>query len=213
MRPTRLKAFASQDAFRAWLTDHHDAVEELFVRCFKVAHAERGVTYRQALDEALCAGWIDGVRHAQDAWSFSVRFTPRSASSAWSRVNIKRYGELDAAGRVLAQGRAAFARRITTKYSYEQRGRPLPLAFTRRFRADAQAWTFFSAQPPGYQRLCALWINDAKRQETQERRFQVLLARSHAGLPIPGLDRRPAAERMKDKAKTSGGKSRAAKGS
>jgi uncharacterized protein YdeI (YjbR/CyaY-like superfamily) len=98
----RARSFPDPEAFRTWLRTNHASVSELIVRCYKTKDAHRGITYRQALDEALCFGWIDGVRHALDACSFTVRFTPRKAKSGWSQVNLKRAFELEAAGRMRA---------------------------------------------------------------------------------------------------------------
>lgn len=186
MKPARTKAFASSEAFRAWLARHHARVPELYVRCAKVGTG-RGLTYRLALDEALCVGWIDGVRHALDATSFSVRFTPRKAGSAWSAVNIRRYKELDAEGRVRPQGRAAFGAGVKSRYSFESRPRALGPAFVRRFRANARAWSFWGAQPPWYRRTCSFWVMSAKRAETRERRLARLIALSERGKGVPPL--------------------------
>jgi uncharacterized protein YdeI (YjbR/CyaY-like superfamily) len=159
------------------------------VRCYKAACAERGVTYRQALDEALCFGWIDGVRHAVDASTFAVRFTPRKARSGWSRVNLKRAAELRAEGRMEAPGLAALQRGKAPSYSYESTPRALSGAFLNRLRAKPAAWRFFRSQPEGYRRTCAFWVMGAKRAETREARFGILLASSVAGERIPLLRR------------------------
>lgn len=185
----RPRAFAGPGAFRSWLAKNHATVPELYVRCAKVATG-RGLTYRQALDEALCIGWIDGVRHALDATSFSVRFTPRRPKSAWSAVNIRRYRELDAEGRLRPQGRAAFATGVKSRYSFESRPRALSPAFVRRFRASAGAWSFFAAQPPWYRRTCSFWVMSAKQPETRERRLARLIALSERGEGVPPLKTR-----------------------
>jgi uncharacterized protein YdeI (YjbR/CyaY-like superfamily) len=187
------RAFATPAAFRRWL-EAHRAEAELLVRCWKTAASHRGMTYRQALDEALCLGWIDGVRRALDAESFSVRFTPRKPKSAWSAVNIRRFEELRAEGRVRPWGSRAFDARVKPSYSYENRPRRLAPALARRFRANARAWRFFLAQPPWYQRTCAFWVMSAKRPETRERRLDQLVARSEAEQPIAAL-KRPASRR------------------
>jgi len=170
--------FASVTAFRAWLTRHHATAQELVVRCFKVQAREQGLTYREALDEALCFGWIDGVRRALDADSFTVRFTPRRARSTWSAMNVRRFGELQADGRVQPSGVAAFEARTEERsrvYSFES-----PQAVTlsrereRALRADRVAWAFFSAQPPWYRRTSVFWVESAKREETRANRFAQL---------------------------------------
>ncbi len=184
----RAEAFATPAEFRRWL-EAHPAQPELLLRCWKTAASQRGVTYRQALDEALCAGWIDGVRRALDAESFSVRFTPRRAKSAWSAVNIRRFEELQAEGRVRPSGQRAFEARVRPSYSYENRPRRLAPALAKRFQAHARAWRFFLEQPPWYQRTCAFWVMSAKRPETRERRLAQLVACSQAGEPIAALKR------------------------
>jgi uncharacterized protein YdeI (YjbR/CyaY-like superfamily) len=184
------RAFPSPGAFRAWLERRHASECELFVRCFKVQAAARGVTYRQALDEALCFGWIDGVRHGLDAESFSVRFTPRRRGSRWSAVNRRRAAELAAEGRMHAAGRAALGPRPRpTRYSFEAKPAGLPPAFERRLRANRRAHAFFTAQPPWYRRTSAFWVMSATRPETRERRFAQLLDCSLHERTIPPLTR------------------------
>jgi uncharacterized protein YdeI (YjbR/CyaY-like superfamily) len=185
----RGQAFRSAEAFRGWLKRNHASASELVVRCYKAACAERGVTYRQALDEALCFGWIDGVRHAVDDVSFAVRFTPRKAKSGWSQVNLKRAAELRAEGRMEAPGLAALQRGKAPSYSYESTPRALTGAFLKRFRSRPRAWRFFQSQPEGYRRTCVFWVLSAKRPATQESRFAVLLGSSEAGQRIPLLRR------------------------
>jgi uncharacterized protein YdeI (YjbR/CyaY-like superfamily) len=195
---SRPRSFAGPGEFRAWLEENHARVAELLVRCFKTEAGYQGLTYRQALDEALSFGWIDGVRRSLDAVSFSVRFTPRKAKSAWSAVNVARFGELKAEGRVRPPGLAAFVARVTTSYSYENRPRELAPAYRRRFRANARAWRFFEAQPPWYRRTCAFWVMSGKREETQARRLAVLIAHSERQEGIPALKppgRKPSARR------------------
>lgn len=177
---------------RAWLARHHATGTELLLRCFKVHAAHLGVTYAQALDEALCYGWIDGIRRAVDDDSFSVRFTPRKPTSIWSRVNIGHVERLTAAGRMQQAGLDAYARRDharTARYSFERE-----LAFTpavaRRFRADAAAWAYYQSRPPGYRRLTAHWVMSAARDETRDRRLAILIDCSSRQAPIPAMDRR-----------------------
>ena len=193
--PTRPKAFKTQKDFRAWLSKNHATETELMLRLFKVHAKHRGIGYREALDEALCWGWIDGVVRRLDEDSFQQRFTPRKAKSNWSAVNIKRMKELIADGRVAKPGLAAFARRTTTKpapYSYENRATiRLAPAFVKRFKAEPKAWEFFEALPPGYKRLMIYRVMDAKREETRERRFAQLLdlSRQQKRMPLPGEDK------------------------
>jgi uncharacterized protein YdeI (YjbR/CyaY-like superfamily) len=191
-----IATFASQRKFRAWLEQHHRTAAELLVRCYKTHAKDKGLTYRQALDEALCFGWIDGVRRAVDDESFSTRFTPRKPKSKWSVVNIKRAKELQAEGRMHSAGEAAFAARdgaTSKRYSYESRPAQLDAGSLKKLRASKRAWAFFQAQPPWYRRTSVFWVMEAKREETRERRLAELIARSAKREPINLLDRRPPA--------------------
>jgi uncharacterized protein YdeI (YjbR/CyaY-like superfamily) len=183
------RAFASAAAFRAWLEAHGSDTPELLLRLFKTHASSRGLGYKGALDEALCFGWIDGVRHALDEDSFTVRFTPRKPRSRWSAVNVRRAKELVAEGRMRAPGLAAFEARTADSagYSFESRPAELPPAFTKRFRANASAWAWFQAQAPWYRRTCAFWVMSAKREETRESRLSALVESSARGIPAPPL--------------------------
>jgi uncharacterized protein YdeI (YjbR/CyaY-like superfamily) len=185
----RPRGFRDPAAFRAWLEANGAKAKELYVRCTKAQASRGGVTYRQALDEALCRGWIDGVRHALDAVSFSVRFTPRKPRSAWSRVNVRRFRELQSEGRVAAPGLAAFEAGVESRYSFESRPRALAPTYLLTLRKSPRAWRFFAAQPPWYRRSCAFWLIDARRAETRARRLALLIACSRRGEWIPGLKR------------------------
>lgn len=182
-------SFRDAAAFRAWLARHHASDDELILRCVKVAHAGRGVTYREALDEALCFGWIDGVRRSLDDVSFTQRFTRRRARSAWSQVNIKRFAELKKAGRIAAPGQAAFDRRLT-RPAATARPQSLDAPFMERLRADAPAWRAYQAKPPYYRRLTSMYVMEAKRPDTREKRFQVLFTHLRTGRPFPMLEKK-----------------------
>ncbi len=185
-----LKSFRTPAAFRAWLTKNHAKASELLVRCCKVHAADRGITYAQALDEALCYGWIDGVRRSVDADTFSIRFTPRKPVSNWSRVNVAHVDRLTKAGRMAQPGLDAFGRRTdprTGVYSFERRSKLAP-ALIQTFRTNKAAWTFYRARAPWYRRTTAQWIMSAKREETQRKRLAQLIDCSARGQPIPPLD-------------------------
>jgi uncharacterized protein YdeI (YjbR/CyaY-like superfamily) len=187
-----LKAFASCQQFRTWLKKNHRTAKELVVRCFKTRAKDKGLTYREALDEALCFGWIDGVRRAVDEESFSTRFTPRRPKSKWSAVNIRRARELEAEGRMHPAGLAAFAARDTTnsrRYSFEERPRKLDPPSEKALRANSQAFAFFRRQPPWYRRTSIFWVMDAKREGTRTRRLAALIDCSARGEPIKPLAR------------------------
>jgi uncharacterized protein YdeI (YjbR/CyaY-like superfamily) len=182
------KSFRTQKALRAWLEQHHASEAELMMRLYKVHARSKGIGYREALDECLCYGWIDGVRRALDADSFTQRFTPRTARSNWSAVNVKRMSALIAEGRVRPSGLAAFEKRGKTgpaPYSFENRGIELDAAFVKRFKAEPKAWAYYEALPPGYQRLMIFRVMQAKREETRERRFLSLLEWCRKGQRMP----------------------------
>lgn len=186
--------FTSAARFRAWLRTNHRKAEELLVRIRKVDSSRAGITYAEALDEALCYGWIDGVRRRIDDDSFSIRFTPRKPKSIWSRINVAHIARLKAGGRMRPAGLAAFAAREehrTGIYSFEQAPKELTAGYLRRFRADRGAWTWFQAQAPWYRRVTTHWVVSAKREETRERRLAQLIASSARGQIIGPLKRDP----------------------
>lgn len=186
------KAFRDGSAFRAWLGKHHASESELVVKLYKVHAKDKGMTYTQALDEALCFGWIDGVRRGGDEDSFSIRFTPRAARSTWSAVNIKRATELEAEGRMHESGLAAFRKRSAERsgiYAYENRQTTLTAKYEKKLRSSKTAWEFFQAQPPWYRRTSIYWVMSAKKDETRERRLATLIEFSSKRKPIPQLDR------------------------
>ena len=182
------RAFPTPAAFRAWLASNHRSAPELVVQLRKVAFAHRGITYGQALDEALCFGWIDGVRRGLDAESFSVRFTPRKARSIWSRVNVAHVERLTQAGRMTEAGLAAFAARDEARtgiYSFERAAAQFAPAYLRRFQAKKTAWAYFQGQAPWYQRTVTHWVMSAKLEATRERRLGILIACSAKRTRIP----------------------------
>lgn len=184
------RAFGTQTAFRSWLAKNHATERELHLRLFKVHASHRGIGYREALDEALCWGWIDGVRRALDADSFTQRFSPRKPKSFWSDVNVKRYRELLAEGRVATPGKAAFRPEHTPRLHRSIKVDPgLSPDLLMRFKANAVAWKFFSTRPPSYQRSCRRMIMGAVRQETRERRLRTLVDLCARGRLLPMFDR------------------------
>ena len=188
------RAFRTPAGFRAWLARHHADTAELMVRCYKAGAAARGMTYPQALDEALCFGWIDGVRQSVDEISFSTRFTPRRPNSIWSRVNLKRAEALRDAGRMTPPGLAALEARDESRtgvYSFERDAVELAPAYRKRFRAEKAAWTYFEGEAPWYRRLTAFFVMSAKREETRLRRLELLIACSRQGRRIPAAARDP----------------------
>ncbi len=185
--------FTSSAKLRAWLERHHAVKTELIIRCFKVDASERGVTYKQMLDELLCFGWIDGVRRSVDDVSFSIRISPRKPKSRWSLVNIRRAKELEAAGRMHAAGLAVFNARDVDdarRYSFESRELELSQRLAKTFRAAKRAWKFFESQPPGYRRTVKFWVMSAKQEATRARRLRVLIDCCERGTTIPMLTRK-----------------------
>ena len=185
----RSRQFRNAGAFRTWLAKNHGRVSELLIRCFKVDAGGEGMTYREALDEALCFGWIDGVRRGLDGKSFSVRFTPRKPKSRWSTINIRRARELEQEGRMTPSGLDAFRGRVKSEYSFESRGKPLAPALLKEFRTHPRAWDYYRSQTPWYRKTSAFWVMSAKKEETRARRFAALISSSDRGEPIGPLKR------------------------
>lgn len=191
LRLSRPRAFKTQKDFRAWLKKNHATEKELILRLYKVHAKDKGIGYREALDEALCWGWIDGVVRRLDDDSFQQRYTPRTARSNWSAVNIKRMKTLIAEGKVAKPGLEAFERRGKTKgssYTADNRNIKLTPEFIKRLKDEPKAWAFFDALPPGYKRLMIFRVMDAKKPETRERRFAQLLEhmRMERRMPLMG---------------------------
>ncbi len=185
--------FSSPAELGAWLERHHESESELWLGYWKKATGKPSLTWSQAVDEALCYGWIDGIVRRVDDERHIQRFTPRKPSSNWSAVNIAKVEQLRAAGRMRPAGEAAFARRRADRsgvYSYEQRKDPqLEPEQERRFRANAAAWEYFMAQPPSYRRPALWWVVSAKRPETRERRLATLIEDSAARRTLKQLTR------------------------
>jgi uncharacterized protein YdeI (YjbR/CyaY-like superfamily) len=180
------RIFSSAAEFREWLEENHNSVPELWLGFYNKRTEKKSITYREALDEALCFGWIDGVRKSIDDITYTQRFTPRKAKSYWSAVNIKRAGELAKLGRMASPGLKAFAQRTVDsgKYSFESRPNKLPTAYERQFKANAAAWKFFQSQAPWYQRTATFWVVSAKQEETRQRRLAILICDSENGRRI-----------------------------
>jgi uncharacterized protein YdeI (YjbR/CyaY-like superfamily) len=179
------KFFATPARWRAWLDKNHDKETEVWVGFHKKGTGRRSITWPESVDEALCFGWIDGVRKSLDAESYVIRFTPRKKGSHWSLVNMRRVPELIRDRRMHASGLRAFEARDPKKtgiYSFEQRANArLTPAETKRFKANAKAWKFFEEQPPGYRRLMLFRVVSAKRDETRARRLDGLIEICAAG--------------------------------
>lgn len=177
--------FASARQFRAWLDQHAATATELVVGFWKVDSGRPSMTWSESVDEALCVGWIDGVRKRIDDDAYQIRFTPRKPTSIWSAVNVQKFHALDKAGRMAAAGRAAFEKRRDAKsrvYAYEQDQHPtLTGAETRTFKATKAAWAYFEGCPPGYRKVILHWITTAKRPETRAVRLTKVIEACASG--------------------------------
>jgi uncharacterized protein YdeI (YjbR/CyaY-like superfamily) len=180
--------FATAAELRRWFAANHAKADELLIGFYKKATGKPSITYHEALDEALCVGWIDGVRRARDAESYEQRFTPRRPGSYWSHVNIGHARRLIEAGRMKAAGLREFEKRDekgARKDSYERREAAFDKPREDRFRRNAAAWGFFQAQPPGYRRLLTFMVMSGKKEETREKRLDRLIAACASGKRIP----------------------------
>lgn len=182
--------FRNAEEFRAWLGKHGATASELLVGFHKVATGKPSLTWPQSVDEALCFGWIDGVRKRIDDGAYQIRFTPRKAKSTWSAVNVRRVEALVAEGRMQPAGLDAFDRRLEANsgiYSYEQ-STPLALApnEVKAFRRNKAAWAYFEAVAPSYRKAVTHWIASAKKEETRARRLAKLIESCAAGVRLPG---------------------------
>jgi uncharacterized protein YdeI (YjbR/CyaY-like superfamily) len=171
--------FKTPADFREWLAAHHDKKQELWVGYYKKDSGKPSITWPESVDQALCYGWIDGIRKSIDDESYKIRFTPRKATSVWSAVNIKRVGELTEQGLMQPTGLAAFEKRKDDKssiYAYEQRDKA---AFSedheKQFRANAKAWDWFKASAPSYQKSAIWWVVSAKQEATRLKRLATLI--------------------------------------
>lgn len=179
--------FKTPTEFRAWLKKHHAAAAELHIGFFKTHTGTPSITWPESVAEALCYGWIDGIRRRVDVDRYSIRFTPRRPKSIWSAVNIRLIAELEAAGRMTDAGRAAFEARPHKSgpnargYSAQKKDGTLDEARTGTFKRNAAAWAFFQAQPPGYRKAAAWWVMSAKQESTRDRRLKRLIETSAAG--------------------------------
>ncbi len=192
--PPKPQFFPTPAAWRAWLETHHAHATELWVGFYKRDTGRPSITWPEAVDGALCFGWIDGIRKSIDEQAYKIRFTPRRSRSIWSAINLKRATELASLGMMHPSGEAAFEKRTserTATYSYEQRKRAeFPPGYKKKFRANAAAWEFFQSQPSWYRRTSTYWVISAKKEETRAKRFDRLIRDSSRRMSIAPL-RRP----------------------
>ena len=180
----KITYFRTPTDLRKWFAKHHAAEQELWVGYYKKGSARPSITWPESVDEALCVGWIDGIRKSVDEERYTIRFTPRKRSSIWSAVNIKRARELKRQGLMQESGLEAFKARCENKsgvYSYEQRSADLPEPYLRVLKKNKAAWKFFESQPPGYRKQMSWWVVSAKTEETRLKRLAKLMGVSAAG--------------------------------
>ncbi|HEY3926762.1 MAG TPA: YdeI/OmpD-associated family protein [Candidatus Koribacter sp.] len=185
--------FPTPADFRRWLENHHTTERELVVGFYRKECGKPSITWPESVDEALCFGWIDGIRRKLDGSSYTIRFTPRKPSSIWSKINLAKIELLLADKRVAPAGLKVYESRNPEKtnlYSFEREAAQFTTAQERAFRKEAKAWKFWNSQPPGYRKIATHWVTSAKQESTREKRLQTLIECSSKSLKIPPL-RRP----------------------
>ena len=188
--PVDTRFFDTADDLRAWFEQHHETAPELFVGYWKKGSGRTGVSHPEAIEQALCFGWIDSISRRIDDASYNVRFTPRRKGSVWSEVNVAKIAELTGRGLMRPAGVRAFESRkpgAPPAYSYEQGGAELAEAQIAQFSANSAAWEWFGKQSAYYRRAASHWVISAKRADTRERRLAQLIADSAAGRRVPPL--------------------------
>ena len=173
--------FQTQKDFRRWLEENHEKESEIIVGFYNIKSGKKTMTWSEAVDQALCFGWIDGVRRRVDEESYSNRFTPRRPNSNWSAVNIKKVEELTAKGLMKPAGIAAFQKRKEEKsaiYAYENERKQFSEEFEKQFKANEKAWNFFEKQANWYKKQMTGWVMTAKQETTRARRLEKLIAES-----------------------------------
>ena len=191
-KPHDVIYFESPDALRDWFDANHETANELWVGYHKKATGRPSLTWSQAVDEALCVGWIDGVRVGVDEERFAQRFTPRRSGSTWSAINVAKVASLTKAGRMRAAGRAAYEARTadrTAIYSYELEAAAFTDEDIATIKANAAAWRDWEGRPPSYRKAVTHWVTSAKRPETRERRLASLIADAAEGRRVGPMRR------------------------
>ncbi len=184
--------FPTPSDFRKWLEKNHESAGELWVGYYKKDSGIPSITWPQSVDEALCFGWIDGIRKSVDAISYMIRFTPRRPKSNWSAINIRRVKELKKSGLMQPAGLAAFEKREEHRseiYSFERKAVALDKKYETQFKKNKRAWTFFGSMPPSYRKPAMWWIMSAKQEETRLKRLEQLIKDSASGLKVKQLRR------------------------
>lgn len=183
--------FKTQAGLRQWLDANHDSAQEIWVGLYKKKASGKGITYSQALDEALCFGWIDGAIKSFDEERWAKRFTPRKPGSIWSNVNVKKAQELIELGLMSSAGLEVFKNRREDRtgiYSYEQDTAEFSKPYEKKFKANKKAWNFFSMQAASYRKTATHWVMRAKIEETRVKRLDELIAKSSKGKKLARFD-------------------------
>lgn len=181
VKRSQIRYFRSAAEMRKWLAANHDKADELWVGFYRKDSGRKGVSYSDSIDEALCFGWIDGIRKSVDELSYTNRFTPRRARSVWSNVNIARVKSLIERGRMTPRGLTEYEKRTSGRsgvYSFERDSASLSPAQEKEFRKNRRAWRFFEAQPPSYRKVVTWWVVSARKEETRARRLEQLISAS-----------------------------------
>jgi uncharacterized protein YdeI (YjbR/CyaY-like superfamily) len=182
-----IKFFKSSSDFRKWLEANHASAPELWVGFYKKTSGRSSITWPESVDQALCFGWIDGIRKSIDEISYKIRFTPRKSTSVWSTVNVKRALALTNQCLMHRKGLEAFEKRKDNRsgiYSYEQRTDAMPEPYAQKLRANKAAWDFFQTQVPSYRKVVSWWVVSAKKEETRQKRLDKLIEDSAQGRTI-----------------------------
>ncbi len=193
----KITFFRAPTDLRKWFEKHHATTQELWVGYYKTSSGKPSITWPESVDEALCFGWIDGIRKSVDDLSYTIRFTPRKPGSIWSAVNIKRAQALIKQGQLQPAGLKAFQARKENRsgiYSYEQRKATLDEPYEKSLKQNKAAWEFFQVQPPSYRKAATWWVVSAKQEETRLKRLEQLITDSTQGRTIPPLTRRKKAK-------------------
>jgi len=186
-QPTNIKFFKTQATFRAWLEKNHNKKDELWLGYYKKASGKTSVTYKEALEEVLCFGWIDGISKNIDEEKYCQRYTPRRKGSIWSAVNINKAEKLIKNGKMHSTGLHVYKNRDLKRaglYSNEQKEIKFPAALLKMMKANKKAWENYSKMPPGYRKTSTWWVISAKQEETRQRRMKTLILDSEAGRRI-----------------------------
>jgi uncharacterized protein YdeI (YjbR/CyaY-like superfamily) len=186
--------FKSQTEFHKWLLKNHDKTNELVIGFYNRKSGKKGISYKEAVDEALCFGWIDGIRKNVDEESYMIRFTPRKKNSIWSNVNTNRVEELKQMGLMQPSGLKAFEVRNEKRagiYSFEQNEHKLAPSYESKLKANKKAWNYFKSKAPYYQRTAIHWVMSAKQEATREKRLATLIKDSEEGRILAHLNWKP----------------------